>query len=199
MFQGLELSRGLMETIKSKIVAANPRASWVYSRTQMVILSLLLLALDYVTGPQIRFPAFFVLPVILAAWNQGRRTAYLIALVLPTVRVLFSFAWVSGVDPLPIEIVNALIQISIFSLIGYGVGVISKQRRELEERVKTLEGILPICCYCKKIRDTSGSWQILEAYISTHSSAEFSHALCDACAQQHYPEIFATAAHKKNS
>ncbi len=50
--------------------------------------------------------------------------------------------------------------------------------------IKTLQGILPICCSCKKIRDDMGSWTQVEAYIQNHSQAEFSHGYCPECAQK---------------
>lgn len=49
------------------------------------------------------------------------------------------------------------------------------------ERVKRLEGIIPICMYCKKIRDDKDSWQQLEKYITEHSEAFFSHGVCPEC------------------
>jgi PAS domain-containing protein len=52
------------------------------------------------------------------------------------------------------------------------------------DRVRQLEGILPICMYCKKIRDGEHSWHQLEQYISEHSDAEFTHSLCPACYQE---------------
>ncbi len=48
-------------------------------------------------------------------------------------------------------------------------------------KVKLLEGIIPICMYCKKIRDDRQSWQPLERYISDHSEALFSHGICPEC------------------
>jgi len=57
--------------------------------------------------------------------------------------------------------------------------------------VKTLRGILPICMTCKKIRDDEGAWTQLELYIRAHTAAEFSHGLCDPCAKEMYPEIYA--------
>ena len=48
-------------------------------------------------------------------------------------------------------------------------------------KVKQLEGIIPICMYCKKIRDDQESWQQLEGYISEHSEALFSHGICPEC------------------
>lgn len=56
------------------------------------------------------------------------------------------------------------------------------------DQIKTLHGILPICSYCKQIRNDHGAWQRLEEYIQHHSEAEFSHSICPKCAQSHYPE-----------
>ncbi len=55
--------------------------------------------------------------------------------------------------------------------------------------LKTLRGIIPICASCKKIRDDSGSWNMLEAYITKHSLAEFSHGICPDCVEKLYPDI----------
>jgi hypothetical protein len=56
--------------------------------------------------------------------------------------------------------------------------------------VKQLQGILPICSGCKKIRDDKGYWHQVEVYISRHSEADFSHGLCEGCAHRLYPEIY---------
>ena len=55
------------------------------------------------------------------------------------------------------------------------------------DNVKILSGLLPICAWCKKIRDDKGYWQQLEGYISEHSSAEFSHGICPACSEKVHP------------
>ncbi|OQX18177.1 MAG: hypothetical protein BWK76_08260 [Desulfobulbaceae bacterium A2] len=60
--------------------------------------------------------------------------------------------------------------------------------REALDKVKQLSGMLPICSVCKKIRDDTGYWTQLEAYIHTHSEAEFSHSICPECARKLYPE-----------
>lgn len=57
---------------------------------------------------------------------------------------------------------------------------IKKLEKALEE-IKTLRGIIPICSYCKKIRDDKGAWEIIEAYICKHSDAQFSHGVCPEC------------------
>jgi PAS domain S-box-containing protein len=57
-------------------------------------------------------------------------------------------------------------------------------------QVRKLSGMLPICASCKKIRDDQGYWQQVEAYITTHSEAEFSHGVCPECAKKLYPEYY---------
>lgn len=56
--------------------------------------------------------------------------------------------------------------------------------------IKTLRGLLPICSHCKKIRDDSGIWNKIEAYISQHSSAEFTHGICPECVKKYYIKDF---------
>ncbi len=51
-------------------------------------------------------------------------------------------------------------------------------------QVKRLEGIIPICMYCKKIRDDKDCWNQMEQYITDHSEAQFSHGMCPTCAEK---------------
>ena len=58
-------------------------------------------------------------------------------------------------------------------------------RMGLEEamtRIKKLSGLLPICSWCKKIRDDRGEWNVLEEYLSTRSEVDFTHGVCPDCA-----------------
>lgn len=55
--------------------------------------------------------------------------------------------------------------------------------------VKTLRGILPICSFCKKIRNDKGYWDQVEVYVSHHTDADFSHSICPDCLARHYPGI----------
>lgn len=50
-----------------------------------------------------------------------------------------------------------------------------------EAEIKQLRGFLPICAYCKKIRDDDGYWNQLEKYVSDHTDAKFSHGICPSC------------------
>jgi DNA-binding response OmpR family regulator len=60
---------------------------------------------------------------------------------------------------------------------------------QLTERVRTLEGILPMCAYCRRIRDERGRYQGLEEYVSDKTPAQFSHGVCPDCAKKHFSDV----------
>jgi PAS domain S-box-containing protein len=66
------------------------------------------------------------------------------------------------------------------------VQLITELKTALEE-VNTLRGILPICSFCKKVRDDQGFWNQVEDYIVKHSEADFSHSVCPSCTREYYP------------
>lgn len=66
------------------------------------------------------------------------------------------------------------------------------KNQELEialSEIKTLRDILPICSFCKKIRDDEGYWQQVDQYISQNTYTKFSHGICEDCLEKHYPEF----------
>lgn len=65
-------------------------------------------------------------------------------------------------------------------------------RRALAE-IRTLQGILPICGHCKRIRDDGGYWEQLETYVRQHTDAEFSHGICPECGPKYYGDLWAAA------
>lgn len=70
---------------------------------------------------------------------------------------------------------------------------LDNKNRELElalGEVNTLQGFLPICVSCKKIRDDKGYWKQIEKYIEEHSEAQFSHGICPECAKKLYPDYY---------
>lgn len=81
---------------------------------------------------------------------------------------------------------------SIFETITISLGwiIIVYLTNKLLNKIRHLEGFLPICSSCKKIRDNNGCWNQMESYIRDHSEAEFSHGICPECAKKLYPEYF---------
>ncbi len=64
-----------------------------------------------------------------------------------------------------------------------------RELREALDHVKRLQGLLPICMYCKKIRDDNDTWRNIEIYIEEHSEALFTHSICQECKREHYPNF----------
>jgi DNA-binding NtrC family response regulator len=65
-------------------------------------------------------------------------------------------------------------------------------------RVKRLEGLIPICCYCKKIRDDHNYWEDVENYVSEHSEAQFSHGICPDCIKKYVEPMMVERAIKRD-
>ena len=61
--------------------------------------------------------------------------------------------------------------------------------KQANDQIKTLRGIIPICMYCKGVRDDEGYWNQLELYIAEHADVQFSHGICEKCMKMYYPEI----------
>lgn len=81
---------------------------------------------------------------------------------------------------------EALFEIIIVIIVGV---IVIYFTHKTFRRMKYLEGILPICASCKKIRDEKGNWHQIESYIDNRTGAAFSHGLCPECAQKLYPEL----------
>jgi hypothetical protein len=54
------------------------------------------------------------------------------------------------------------------------------------KHVKLLSGLLPICSWCKKVRDDQGYWSAIEQYLKLHSEAEFTHGICPDCKEKYF-------------
>jgi len=92
-----------------------------------------------------------------------------------------------GAEPTPVNWVESCLESGFtFVLCIFTITFTSK----LLKHIKYLEGFLPVCSFCKRIR-VNHDWIPIEDYISNRSEAVFSHGLCPRCAKEHYPEIFA--------
>ena len=123
------------------------------------------------------------------SWRNGFKRGLVFAVAMPLVHLSFSKFWITPFT-LFYATINTFIRIAVFVAFAYLVNKVGVQKRELEKEIQTLKGILPICSFCKKIRNQEGSWESLERYISTRTDAEFSHGLCPECARKNYPQFY---------
>ena len=76
--------------------------------------------------------------------------------------------------------------------------LIAELQRTLAE-VKTLSGLIPICAWCKNVRNDQGYWQTVELYVHSRSDANFSHSICPSCQEKFKDEIAKAAGGMENS
>jgi hypothetical protein len=94
---------------------------------------------------------------------------------------------------------TGLVNIILFGLLALYVRYLNKAL----SNIKTLEGILPICSNCKKLRQPGSdsqnmeSWQPLEAYITAMTTSRFSHGICPECAAKLYPQFYGKERHNQ--
>lgn len=147
-----------------------------------VTLSLICLAIDFVSGPVIQFPIVYLAPISLAAWYGGRSWGVALAFLLPLFRLYFRNIW----DPpwtLFESSINAAIRVTVFVAFAWLVDRAARQMRDLR-RMRLLEGILGLCSVCKKIRDQQAdAWRPLDVYVADHVR-EFRPDLCPDCSKQ---------------
>jgi hypothetical protein len=149
-------------------------------------IAIILLAADYFAGPFIQFPITYLIPIAFASWYNGRYWGLAFAVVLPLVRLFFNIALWQVPWTIIEASLNCLIRIVIFSSFVILIDRTAKQNRLLTREVNLLSGILPICSYCKKIRDENEQWQPIEEYIVQRSDASFTHGLCPECIEKHF-------------
>jgi hypothetical protein len=164
-------------------------------------LLLVITYVDYKTGYELQFFLFYFLPISIAALRMKRISAYSIA-------VASAFCWLAADifsrHPYSNEwfrFWNSLIRLAAFSIVAelliraqYMANIQRRLNEDLShalEQVKLLQGLLPVCCSCKKIRNKEEEWEQMESYIQRHSEADFTHGICPECAEKLYPGLMA--------
>jgi HAMP domain-containing protein len=73
------------------------------------------------------------------------------------------------------------------------------QLQDTLAEIRTLRGILPLCSFCKKVRDDKGYWEQVDIYIQKYSEANISHSICPECAEKHYAKEYEKVKKKKKT
>lgn len=145
-----------------------------------------LLGLQYVTVTFVEFPVVYVIPVSLAAWYSGRWPALALAVTLPVVHFVL-VALDDRPDNLAALVPMTIVRGCVIGIMALWFARLSEHERALGYEVQTLRGmLLPICQFCKSIKNDQGQWEPLERFISRRSATRFSHGLCPSCQETHY-------------
>lgn len=148
-----------------------------------------ILLADRFVAPALHFPVIYAIPVVLAAWYSGTWPALMLALAVPLVRIAF-MAWpANAAGDSSTDAIATAFRGAVVLFLGLWFARLAEFERTLDRRVNILEGMLPICAFCKNIQNEGGEWERLEVFISKRSEAEFSHGLCPSCGEIHYPGV----------
>jgi hypothetical protein len=156
--------------------------------TAAYVLVLLTFGLDVVLplGTAIWF--FYLIPLgFVAMWSSPKQSSHVMILAA----ICTALTWVGFFLAPPDDNVWPAIANRLFAVTVIGITVmLSLARKRAEDNLKVLQGLLPICSYCKKIRDVDGYWEQIERYIAARSEADFTHGMCPDCGVKHFPDVF---------
>lgn len=91
-----------------------------------------------------------------------------------------------GVSFFAFMVCNILIMVGLISINGKRL---ENDLASADEEIKSLQGIIPVCASCNRVRDDQGFWQNVETYLKDHTGAELSHGICPECLEKLYPEL----------
>ena len=186
----------MQRRIQNSMQYLNDEVMQLLTETTAFIVALIMILcigiIDWVTGNEIQFFVFYFVPITITGLKCSPLKVYLLA-------ILSGISWyvsdlLNGMQYLDIsyDIWNNFVRISAFFVIGIAVmqirTLLEKERKDTSDlrnafsEIKRLKELLPICSYCKKIRDDNGYWHQIEVYIAENSDAQFSHGACPECA-----------------
>ena len=117
---------------------------------------------------------------------------------LAVIMVPIGFALIPGLGQTGVVLLLGTLVLAVFYVReGYAAslayrGLVTAQLDLVDavQQVKTLHGIVPICAYCKNIRDDTGFWEDVSSYLQSRIEADFSHSICPDCAEKHFPDLY---------
>jgi len=152
-----------------------------FTPAHWLLASVAILIVDFFTGPYLdSIVMLYAIPPAMAAWSDARRWSMALAIALPPLRMLIFRLW-----SWPAPAVLAVLDTTVLILCSLAISLLILHLRRQARTLRVLEGMLPICGFCKRIRNGQ-IWERLEPFISEHSEARFSHTFCPECGVEHY-------------
>jgi cytochrome c553 len=149
---------------------------------------------DVTTPWELGFSAFYIFPVLWLAWHRGAREGVAMALLAGLAWYLVDFT--TG-QPRSLEfyrVWDSLNHEAAFLLVAWAVGAFRREwaaqaaltarLNEALQEVRELRGLLPVCAWCHQIRDETGTWHPMEAFLASHTRASTTHGICPDCARR---------------
>ena len=191
-----ELSK--LEELQSKIPRGLPH--WPLWLAVLVcgVLACGALVLDLVQPLGVAGGVPYIAIVLIASFANHRLFAFAATLTCILLVVLGFYLAPVPEEP-TLAVLNRTQAIAVMALIAtfliHRIGVMQLRDAALQElsqaiaQLKLLHGMLPICANCKKIKTETGDWALLESYMQAHAEVEFTHGICNDCAERIYGEV----------
>jgi hypothetical protein len=149
---------------------------------------------DYLTGVEIVIFSFYLIPIRVAAMRLGLVGGIVLSMSATLAWVMSDYFGGQLYSNQLVAAWNIMVRLMSFLVVAWlsarNAALFAEERAQSAElrkalsEIKLIEGLLPICATCKKIRDEHGLWNPLENYIQQHSAATFTHSMCPDCARQ---------------
>jgi K+-sensing histidine kinase KdpD len=182
--------------IVPKRSVGEPPTSRILWRILGIPLTIVIALLDHAVWRDLNVSVLYLIPIALASWKLGRTESVLVSAVSACVWFVDHGLSSRQTPGLGFLLLNTLGLFGVFITVGLVLSALRKafadQQRligELQEalqQVTTLSSLLPICSWCRKVRDDRGYWTAVEAYFQKHSRTEFTHAICPECRVAHF-------------
>lgn len=186
--------------VKTSPLPSSSRVLLSYAVAVMCVAAATVLTIPLQTLAVHSLTLFFMAAVLVSAWHGGTWPG-LLSVVLATAS--FEYFFSSHAGKVGIHLAD-VVRLAVFTGVALAISSLTSSRRaalvaeqhvtaELQralDEIRVLRGIIPICSYCKQIRNDAGSWERLEKYIVEHSEAAFTHGICPECYKKHHPEIY---------
>lgn len=146
------------------------------------------------TPEQLSFATFYFFPVAWATWAGGFRWGLVASLVASAAWGLANYATSPVYDQIGYRIWTMVNDLIVYGFLAW---LVARFHRTLEAQkaateslqkalgeVRTLEALLPVCAWCKRVRDDQGYWQQIEEYLTRNGDTSISHGICPECAEK---------------
>jgi hypothetical protein len=150
-------------------------------------LMFLVFAFDALLPLGIAVPILYVAPLAcLTLWSSSKDSHVVITAACICTGLIVTGFFLSPPRLRSLSIVNYAMTLGVM----WVMTVLSVLRKKVEREVNLLRALLPICSYCKNIRNDKGSWQHIEAYIAAQNRVDLTYGMCPHCAAKEFPEVF---------
>lgn len=167
--------------MKRTFVDMHPKYSALLSALFIVVVYII----DRITPPGAQVFVYFTIPILLVSWNNSLRWGMVLAFGLPILRFGEALVFENRFSQ-AVYAFNAVNRMLVFGVL---VWIVAELRKQLAT-TKLMQGLLPICASCKKMKNEKQEWQVLEEYVMEHTEATLTHGVCPDCMKRDFPDAW---------